>query len=455
GIIMFGTEEQKKRLLPDLATGKKIAGFALTEPAAGSDAFSIKTRAVRKDNIWVLNGQKIWITNGGIGHVYTVFAKTEVEVKGKKEDRVTAFIVERGMEGFTSGKEEEKMGIRGSSTTSLFFSDVKIPKENVLGEVGKGFKYAMEILNTGRLGLAAGAVGGCRTLTTLSIEEAKRRQQFNRPIIGFGMVKEKLAHMILDTYALESVTYLTAGLIDKKVKDYSIESAICKILGGEGIWDTIDETIQIHGGNGYMADLPLERVCRDARIFRIFEGTNEILHLFIALAGMQSPGEKLAEVAKAMKDPIKSVGVLSDFAIQWVKRRSLGGDTVTKAHPLLKREATHTEDFTLALAKAVESLLLRHGKEIIEKQFAQHRIATWVINLFVMFAVISRATKRLEEVGEERAKADLVIAQSVCSRASKRIRSVMKAMDYNDDEQLKEIVAMGDEKSGYPAEVPL
>lgn len=450
GIIMFGTEEQKKKYLPDLAKGKLIAGFGLTEPTAGSDAHSIKTKAEKMGDYWLLNGQKIWTTNGGVGHIFTLFARTEVEVKGKKEDRITAFIVERSMEGFENGPEEEKMGIRGSSTTSLYFNDVKVPNENVLGEVGHGFKYAMEILNTGRLGLAAGSVGGCRKLIDLCLEEAQKRKQFGRPILGFGMIKEKIAHMILDVYALESTTYLTAGLIDDGIPDYSLESAICKILGAEDIWKTIDEAIQIHGGNGYMMDLPLQRVLRDGRIFRIFEGTNEILHLFIALSGMQSPGNRLKEVSQAMKDPIKSLGLLSEFAIDWVKKRSIGGDTITKSHPLLKREATLAEDYTLALSKIAEALLLRHGKEIVEKQFAQHRIAKWTINLYIIFAVISRATKKLNEAGEGKGNNDLLIAKAVCARSSAIIKGIMKEMDRNIDEDLKEIVSISSEYGGYP-----
>lgn len=450
GIVMFGTEEQKKRFLPDLAKGTKIAGFGLTEPAAGSDAFSIKSRAEKNKRHWILNGQKIWTTNGGIGHIFTVFAKTDVEVDGEKKDRITTFIVERGMEGFENGPEEEKLGIRGSSTTSLYFNNVKIPENNVLGEVGKGFKYAMEILNTGRLGLAAGSVGGCRKLIDICLEEAQKRKQFGKPILDFGMIKEKIAHMILDVYALESTTYLTAGLIDSGIPDYSLESAICKILGAEDIWNTIDEAIQIHGGNGYMMDLPLQRVLRDGRIFRIFEGTNEILHLFIALAGMQSPGNRLKEVAQAMKDPIKSLGLLSEFAIEWIKKRSIGGDTITKAHPTLKREATLAEDYTLALSKTVEALLLRHGKYIVDKQFAQHRIAKWTINLYIMYATISRATKKLNDAGEEKGKNDLIIAKAVCARSSGIIKKIMKEMDRNIDEDLKEIVSISAEFGGYP-----
>ena len=199
-----------------------------------------------------------------------------------------------------------------------------------------------------------------------------------------------------------------------------------------------------------MMDLPLQRVLSDARIFRMFEGTNEILHLFIALAGMQSPGNRLKEVAQAMKDPIKSLGLLSEFAIEWIKKRSIGGDTITKAHPALKREATLAEDYTLALSKTVEALLLRHGKEIVEKQFAQHRTAQWTINLYIMFAAISRATRKLNDTGEEKGKNDLIIAKAVCARSSGIIRKTMKEMDRNIDEDLKEIVSISAEYGGYP-----
>src|SRR6185295_6739836 len=223
-ILLYGTEAQKSEYLPKLASGEHVAAFALTEPSAGSDAAAIQTRAepLSDGSGYVLNGSKIWITNGGFADVFTVFARTSPPEGGKP--KITAFIVERGM-GVKSGPPEHKLGIRGSSTTEVFFEDVKVPKKNVLGEAGRGFKVAMEVLNSGRLGLAAGCVGGCKRLLKMAIERVQERKAFGRPIGEFGLIKDKIAVMMADTFAIESMTYLTAGLVDGHVSDYSLESA--------------------------------------------------------------------------------------------------------------------------------------------------------------------------------------------------------------------------------------
>ncbi|HEY2745190.1 MAG TPA: acyl-CoA dehydrogenase family protein, partial [Polyangia bacterium] len=215
GLVLYGNDEQKQRYLPRLATGELIAAFGLTEPGSGSDAASIKTRAVRQaDGSFVLDGSKIWITNGGIADFFTVFAQTEVEREGGKKDRITAFLVERGM-GVKSGPEEHKLGIKGSSTTALFFDGVRVPAANVLGTVGGGFKVAMGILNNGRLGLAAGAVGAAQQVMRLALAHATSRRQFGRAISEFGLIKDKIARMMMEIYAAESMVYLTTGLIDR------------------------------------------------------------------------------------------------------------------------------------------------------------------------------------------------------------------------------------------------
>ena len=327
GLLLFGNEEQKSRYLPRLATGELVAAFALTEPGAGSDAAAIQTRAeqlpVRRLPV---NGAKIWITNGGFADVFTVFARTSAPHESAKP-RITAFLVERG-KGVTTGPNERKLGIRGCSTTEVFFDDVVVPAANVLGEVGRGFKVAMEVLNSGRLGLASGCVGQARHLIQLATERVQERKAFGRNIGEFGLIKDKIAHMLSETYALESMTYMTTAMVDAKISDYSIESAICKVYGSETLWRVANETLQIAAGVGYMDDYPYERLLRDARINLIFEGTNEILRCFIALSGMQGPGNELVEVARAMREPIKGFGLLSDFAIR-------------KAAPCLGSRAAH------------------------------------------------------------------------------------------------------------------
>ncbi|APR83616.1 Acyl-CoA dehydrogenase, short-chain specific [Minicystis rosea] len=452
GILLFGTPEQKRKYLPRLATGEQTAAFALTEPSAGSDAAAIKTRAeVTPDgSAYILNGSKIWITNGGFADVFTVFARTSAVEEGSKP-RITAFIVERGM-GVKNGPNENKLGIRGSSTTELFFEDVRVPRENVLGEVGRGFKVAMEVLNSGRLGLAAGCVGLCSTLIKLSIERVQERRAFGRNIGEFGLIKDKIATMLAETYALESMTYLTAGIVDSKIADYSLESAICKIMGSETAWRVTNEALQIAAGIGYMADYPYERLLRDARIFMIFEGTNEILRAFVALSGMQGPGKALTEVVKAMREPIKGFGLLSDFAVR--KARSvLGRERMTRAHPLLSREAVIFEECTAELSQNVEAVLRKHGRDIAEMQYTQRRVAEITMDLYAMAACLARTTRAIERRGEDGARREIDLTQIFVAAANKRLRQNVHEFTHNDDELRKAVASRAYADRAYPFDI--
>jgi acyl-CoA dehydrogenase family protein 9 len=438
GILLYGTDEQKRRYLPSLATGEKVAAFALTEPGAGSDAAAIKTKATLSDDgkHWILNGSKIWITNGGFADVFTVFARTTEEGEGSKP-RLTAFIVDRG-EGITNGPDEHKLGICGTSTTELFFDDVKVPVENVLGERGRGFKVAMGVLNSGRIGLAAGCVGMSKKLIGMAIERVKERRAFNRPISEFGLIKDKIAGMLARTYALESMTYLTTGLIDAKTPDYSLESAICKVYGSETLWWVVNEALQIAAGIGYMKEYPYERLLRDARINLIFEGTNEILRAFIALSGMQGPGRELKEVARAMREPIKGFGLLADFAVKRV-RSALTEERLSKAHPIFSREATLFEEYVGHLARHIDNTLRKHGREIAEMQFVQRRVADMAIDLYALAACVSRATQAVERQGTEGAWRHIEYTKVFSAEARRRLRRNFEEFEDNNDEQRKAI----------------
>jgi acyl-CoA dehydrogenase family protein 9 len=433
-----------------LASGELFAAFALTEPGSGSDSQAMKTRAelTPDGKFYKLNGQKIWITNGGFANFFTVFAKVDCEIKGVVKPRVTAFLVERGP-GLSNGPEEKKLGIKGSSTTSLYFEDVLVPVENVLGEVGKGFKIAMEVLNSGRLGLSASCIGASKAVLRLAMDHAKNRKQFGRPIIEFGMIQDKLSKMMVAVYALECMTYTTTGLIDKGMKDYSVESACCKVFGSETLWEIVNEGLQIAAGTGYMKEYPFERWLRDSRITLIFEGTNEILRVFIALSGLQGPGEELKGVAKAIRTPLRSYGTIASYVAKRLQH-SIYGDRLTKAHPRLKREAAYLEEQVALFGRAVDKVLRRHGKDIAEKEFAQKRIANITIMLYAMSCVIARTSMSIESWGEEGAKREIGLCRVFCDHARRKIQGFLHEMDENDDEVQKEITGWAQKEAGYP-----
>jgi acyl-CoA dehydrogenase family member 9 len=454
-LLLFGSEEQKRKYLPGLASGRLVASYCLTEPGSGSDAASIQTRAklAPDGRHYLITGNKLWITNGGIASFLTVFAKTEVEEGGERKEKVTCFIVEAPAQGISVGPAEHKLGIRASWTNAIHFDQVKVPIENIVGGIGQGFKVAMGVLNHGRLGLAAGALGNARNCLRASIQHANERVQFKKKIGEYGMIQEKIARMMMNLYVAESIVFMTTALIDRKDVDYSIESAIAKVFATEMLWEAVDENVQIWAGAGYMKEYPFERWMRDARINRIFEGTNEILRAFIALSGMQGPGQELAGLAEAIKYPLKGLGMVSDFAYRRIKR-SVVGESITKAHHSLKRMAGALEEYAGEFANNVEILLRRHGKQIHLRQFAQKRIADIAIDYYGMSCVLSRVTGSIADRGGiDKCELELAIAESYFNRANRRIRSNFKAIDNNDDEVMKLIATRGYEAGAYPFDV--
>lgn len=393
--IYYGTKEQKEKYLPKIASGEWIGAYALTEPNAGSDALSAKTSAVLNEEGtgWKLNGEKQWITNAHMADVYVVFAKTN---KG-----MTAFIVERTCEGVSIGLEEKKMGIKGSSTATLILEDVVIPAENVLGEVGKGHHVALNILNFARLKLAFGNIGTAKQAIGLSVQYGKERKQFQTELVDFTMIQEKIANMIIATYGAESAAYRTAGVIDeaihesdedlmKKMSQFAIECALNKVNASETLGHIVDEAVQIHGGYGYMQEYEVERLYRDARISRIFEGTNEINRLTVA------------------KMLMKQVEQIEDTEVE------IDVENVERNHRyiLLAKKL---------LKQSLKTLSKTPGLKIDQEQEYSRVLSNMLTDVYVMESAFLRTSKAISKNGEGKERTKQMITDVICEEGYRKV----------------------------------
>lgn len=456
GITLFGNEDQKRQWLPRCASGECIAAFCLTEPGAGSDAQNIRTVAVPSDDgtYYRLTGEKIWISNAGFAGLFTVFAKVPDEATGKLRHRMTAFIVDARSPGITLGKAEDKMGIKASDTRSVTFEDVRVPVENRLGAVGDGFRIALEVLNSGRLGLAAGSARGTRKILDLALAYAKERSQFGRPIGSFEMIQRKFALAAADCYAADAAWMTSAAMVDRGGIDFSLETAACKVFASELTFRAASDAQQIAGGIGYSRDYPYEQALRDCRIMLIFEGTNEILRALIALSGLQQPGEQLKALGEAFRDPLRSLGAIGSYLSGRVKRQ-LSRPEFTRVHPALKTEADMVANSVHRLALCVEKLLMEHGKGVIERQFHQERLANSAIDIYLSTCTLSRATWAINRAGSpENATADIDNARIFIAMAMRRTRRALRALTHNQDQRLKALAERALDSGSLTVEAP-
>jgi alkylation response protein AidB-like acyl-CoA dehydrogenase len=434
-LLLFGTEEQKRLWLPDLVAGRKLAAFALTEPEAGSDAANVQTDAVpaADGSHYVLNGQKRYITNGAIADVLTVMARTPVA--GRSETQVTAFLVTPEMSGFQIVEPRmEKLGIRGTATARLAFADMRVPRENILGPLGKGLKVALTVLDFGRTTFGACCTGMAKTCLRLAAEHARRRIQFGRPLGAFELVQKKLARMAAWTYAMQSMTTATAGLIDRGLDDYMLETAILKVYSTEALWTIVNDAFQIYGGAAYFTDQPLERMLRDARINLIGEGANEVLTSFIALVGMRGPAEELRAVRDALYHPWRERNVLARFAAEAIPRlarrpRVPVGSPELTAHAALLARLVHR--FGLEIV----ATLLRHREAILDRQLVQEPIALAAMELYASACVLGRRDAELHAGGDEDHPAgwEPAAAALFLRQSARRTRAALRGLHDNDD----------------------
>ena len=454
-LVLMGNDAQKKQYLPDLASGRKLAAFCLSEPEVGSDAANIQTtaRLSPDGSHWILNGHKKFATNAALAGMMTVMAKTPVsDGKGGTKEKVTAFIVTPDLPGFeVVSPNRSKCGVRGTWQGTLRFTDMRVPADRILGQLGKGLKVALSVLDYGRCTLSAGCVGGAKRALEMAVEHARTRVQFGRPISEFHLVKEKIGRMAENVFAMDALTYLAAGLVDRHEGDIMLETAISKLFCSEALWQIADDLLQIWGGEGYMRQHGIERMLRDARINRIVEGATEVMTAFIALAGMKNVGEEFENVLRAAKHPVHNFGRLARFAqSQWsdvVVGSSASLNHGIQIHPQLAAEAQTLADLTTSLARAVHKLLRTYRQDILDMQLHQQRITWSVVDLYAMSAVISKLQSMLPPVGangnghsnghsDAALKRDLLIGKRFCHRAAESIRQRLHALSHNQDAEL-------------------
>ncbi len=400
-ILYYGNAEQKQKYIPKLASGEWKAAYCLTEPGAGSDANSGKTKAVltADGKHYLLNGQKMWITNGGFADIFTVFAKID------DDENLSAFIVEKGFQGISLNPEEKKMGIKGSSTRQVFFNDCKVPVENLLSERQNGFKIAVNILNLGRIKLAGAALGACKKVSTLSIQYANERNQFGRPISKYGAVRYKLAEQAIRIYAVEAAIYRASQNVEdaikslqdggmakekavlKGVEQFAIEAAMLKVAGSEVLDYVVDEGVQVYGGMGYSAEAPMERAYRDARINRIFEGTNEINRLLTVDMMLK----------RAMKNELDLMGPAQKVAGELMSIPDFGSEDTTTFAAEHKAIKNFKKAVLMVAGAAVQKLMMQLSKE----QEILMNIADMLIELYQAESMLLRVEKLAGMKGEE------------------------------------------------------
>ena len=451
-VVLFGSPEQKQRYLPMLARGETLAAYALTEPETGSDAQNIKTTATLNEDgsRWILNGRKQWIGNGHRAGVIATFAQTPTERHGQRVQRPTAFIIRPDMPGFEVVSTVRKLGIRGSTQAELRYTDLQVPVDHVLGTVGKGFAVAVHVLNGGRLTLAAGCTAGSKELLGEMAKFTTLRVQFGKPIAEFEITQRKLARTASDIYAADAMLGELTALASSAEGDFALEAACCKVFASEMLWRAADEMVQLAGGRGFVKPYPYERLLRDSRINRIFEGTNEILRLFIALNGIQGPAEQLKEIGSALRRPLQNLGLISGFAAS--RLRSAVGATPTldvAVHERLRRHKDFLEKHVAELQGATQRIIRQYAREVIDRQQELERLSDMAIELFATACVLARTQSLIDSSGVEKVDRELDLCDLFVVESGRRFRAARLSLQSAQDETRRRVARRVRSDAGY------
>jgi acyl-CoA dehydrogenase family protein 9 len=442
-LVLFGTDEHRAKYLPKSASGEWLSAFALTEPEAGSDAANVQTTAIPTEDGrgFLINGEKRWITNGGIAQVLTVMARTP-EADNPKGS-ITAFVVTPDMPGFKVLEARmDKVGVRGTATGRLEFKDMFVPRENVLGQLGQGLKVALTVLDFGRTTFGASCTGAAKFCFEKTVEHANNRIQFDRPLAAFELVREKIAAMAAGVFAMEACTYQTAAIVDADQSEFMIETAMLKVFTTETLWSILDDTIQIHGGKAYFTDQPFERMMRDARINTIGEGANDVLRVFSALVGMRDVGIEMEGVLEAFSHPLTHWANFGKYAGRRVQSL-FSSPEVTVFHSQLEAEATRIADGVRLLGSAVDRMLRTHQREIIDLQMVVGRVSDVATELYVSICVLRRMDALLgnENGDPDERKTQLAAGAFYLSTATRRRSQLLHALTHNDDAEAMKLAA--------------
>ncbi|HXX65982.1 MAG TPA: acyl-CoA dehydrogenase family protein [Polyangiaceae bacterium] len=448
-LLLFGSNAQKARHLPALARGDTVAEFALAEVGAGSDAAALQARADRQpDGTYRVGGSKLCVSDPALADLFVVFARTSEPEEGVRP-KITAFLVERGP-GVSS--RPATPGAAAASPSELVLDDVRVGKEHVCGEPGEGFRIAMQILGGGRLGVSCHCIGICKRAIQQSVSRCKTERAFGRPIGELELVQDKIATMVSLTWALESMTYLTAAMESSDGDPAPIESAICKVYAGDAVSRVTAHAAQIAAAAGRASDQTCQGLLDAARQGLVHYETSEVVRAYIALLGMQGPGRELADVARAVREPIRSFGLLGELAIRKA-RNALRAGKMTRHAALFEREAKVFEHYAHVLAGEVDRVLRKHGRDIAEMQCSQERIADMAIALYAIAACIARTTRALERRGEDGARRETDLTRLVVAATARRLAALEAAMTRNDDELRRTVSTRTCADGSYPFDV--